>query len=149
MRVKAKVFEDIPVTEAALEEAILRGKKSLRNTVRASSVRYVPGEKAFSVSFPDNSSIHLPVSIYEEFSELSDSLLENVELGFAGSAVVLEERDLHVSIAGLIEASKPLRDVVAAVHAGMLGSKKSEAKANASRANGALGGRPRKPQAAY
>ncbi|HEL4182682.1 TPA: hypothetical protein ACXJTM_003746 [Stenotrophomonas maltophilia] len=149
MRVKAKVFDDIPVTEASLEEAIQRGKKSLRNTVRASAITYVPNERAFSLSFPDNISIHLPVSIYKEFSALSDESLGSVELGFAGSAVVLEKHDLHVSITGLIEASKPLRDMVFAVHAGILGSKKSEAKASASRANGALGGRPRKPQPAY
>ena len=67
-----------------------------------------------------------------------------MEVGFAGAAICHEARDLQVSIAGLISASKPLMDMAAVVIASRNGRRSSEAKAQAARANGRKGGRPRK-----
>lgn len=50
-----------------------------------------------------------------------------------------------MSIAGMISASKPLMDMAASVIASRNGRQSSAAKAEAARANGRKGGRPRKP----
>ena len=77
-------------------------------------------------------------------AELSGTELGNLALGFAGSALCLEEQDLHVSIAGLVSASAPLMEMAAIVIASRNGSRSTVAKAIASRENGQKGGRPRK-----
>ncbi|HJR31590.1 MAG TPA: hypothetical protein VJ889_22980, partial [Pseudomonas sp.] len=59
-------------------------------------------------------------------------------------ALFHEDKDLQVSIAGLISASKPLMDMAASVIASRNGRQSSAAKAEAARANGKKGGRPRK-----
>ncbi|MBA5689142.1 hypothetical protein [Rugamonas apoptosis] len=37
--------------------------------------------------------------------------MDRIEVGFGGSALCLDERDLYVSIAGLVMASKPLMEL--------------------------------------
>jgi hypothetical protein len=70
-----------------------------------------------------------------------------MEVGLAGSALCLDERDLHISIAGLVFASMPLMEMAATVIASRNGQRSSLAKARASRENGAKGGRPRQAAA--
>jgi hypothetical protein len=65
-------------------------------------------------------------------------------LGYAGSAVCLDERDLHISIAGLVSASADLMAMASGVVAARNGSRTTEAKASAARENGRKGGRPRR-----
>jgi hypothetical protein len=74
--------------------------------------------------------------------------LEGLAIGHGGTALCLDARDLHVSIAGLVSASQPLMDLAARVIAVRNGSRRTEAKAQASRENGRKGGRPRKVEVA-
>ena len=74
--------------------------------------------------------------------------LKQMAVGFGGSALCLEERDLHVSIAGLVSASLPLMEMATALVAARNGRRNSEVKAKTSRENGLKGGRPRKLAAA-
>ena len=87
--------------------------------------------KPLLIGFADQSAVWLPVKNYPDLS-----------------ALCLEARDLHVSIAGLVSASQPLMDLAATVIAVRNGSRRTEAKAQASRENGRKGGRPRKAEAA-
>jgi len=50
-------------------------------------------------------------------------------MGFGGSALCLEERDLHVSIAGLVSASQPLMEMAATVISARYGNHGSTASA--------------------
>ena len=100
-----------------------------------------PGLHALSVAY-------LPVKNYPELSALGVAELEGLAIGHGGTALCLEARDLHVSIAGLVSASQPLMDLAATVIAVRNGSRRTEAKAQASRENGRKGGRPRKAEAA-
>jgi|HubBroStandDraft_1064217.scaffolds.fasta_scaffold120907_3 hypothetical protein len=85
----------------------------------------------------------LPIRTIDELAGASDSELSHVRAGFGGRAIVLENRDVDISIAGL------LRDLVGlSVSAAALGQKggsaSSPAKTAAVRENGKRGGRPRR-----
>jgi hypothetical protein len=142
--VKARERFDEPVTAEVLARAVERGNKRRIPRLHAIAVQYVVDFKALLVSFADGSAIAFPVANYPEFAGLSKRELDSVEVGFGGSALCLESGDLHVSIAGLVSASQPLMELAAVVIAARNGSRVSEAKTQAARANGQKGGRPRK-----
>jgi hypothetical protein len=100
------------------------------------------------IGFADQSAVALPVRNYPELAELSPVELDRLTIGFGGSLLCLDERDLHVSIAGLVQASQPPMELTATVIAARNGSRSSAAKALAVRKNGRKGGRPRKLAAA-
>jgi hypothetical protein len=144
--IKSRRREDMPVTEAVLSKAIERGRQRKDVGIHATGLRYLPAPKAFMVSFADASAVAFPVRNYPELSALTGAQLKRMALGMGGSALCLEEADLHVSIVGLIAASGPLRQMAVTVAAARNGGRTSEAKAVSSRENGMKGGRPRKQQ---
>ncbi|VCU69963.1 hypothetical protein PIGHUM_02029 [Pigmentiphaga humi] len=137
-------YSDEVVTDGVLASAIAAGHQRRATQLHAKGVRYLPDFKALAVSFEDQTAVLLPVERYEELAGLSVSELERIEVGYGGSALCLAERDLHVSIAGLVSASKPLMELAATVIAARNGRRTSAAKALAARENGRKGGRPRK-----
>lgn len=141
--VKAQVRFDEPVTPDALTRANERGRKRTSQGVRATAIQYVPQLKSLLFSFMDHSAVALPVNNYPELAALEETELHALSLGFGGSALCLAERDLHVSIAGLVSASQPLMDMAAILIAARNGAKSSAIKATAARNNGRKGGRPR------
>ncbi|OIN50076.1 hypothetical protein BLL37_27190 [Pseudomonas azotoformans] len=142
--VKAKVVPYKPLTEADVEKAIARGRKTRHLYARASSVRYE--DNCLSIGFSDGSRVVLPVAGLPEFAGFSLEDFEQLEVGFGGKALCCEAQDLDVSITGLIATSKPLMDLAISLVASRNGRKSSAAKAAAARANGKKGGRPRKKQ---
>lgn len=146
--VKAREGFDEPVTGIGLARAIELGRQRQGPRLRASTVQYVPAMRALLIGFADQSALALPVRNYPELAELSLVDLKHLAIGFGGGALCLEERDLHISIAGLVAASKPLMEMAATLIAVRNGSRSSAAKANASRENGLKGGRPRRLAAA-
>ena len=143
-KIVARQRVDEPVTDDVLAKAIERGRARRSQRLQATAVQYLPARKCVLIGFADQSAVALPVKKYPELAALSSSELENLALGFGGSALCLEERDLHVSIAGLVSASKPLMALAASMIAARNGSRSSAAKAMAARENGLKGGRPRK-----
>ena len=142
--IKAHDRFDEPVTVAVLEQAIVRGRQRQTQGVHATTVQYLPTFKSLYIGFADQSGVTLPVGNYPELAELTTEELGQLVPGFGGSALCLEARDLHVSIAGLVSASQPLMDMAATVIAARNGARSSSAKAEAARENGHKGGRPRK-----
>jgi Protein of unknown function (DUF2442) len=142
-RVKAQSGFDEPVTRMVLSRAIERGRTRGGQGVRATAVKYLPVLKSLLISFADHSAVALPVRNYPELTALSTADLGRLTLGLGGSALCLDARDLHVSIAGMVSASQPLMDMAATLIAARNGSKTSAVKVQASRANGQKGGRPR------
>ena len=147
-KIKATVRFDQPVTDEVLDRAIERGKPRKNIGVHATSVNYVSKLHALLVGFADLSAVALPVKNYPELAGLSAAELKGLEVGFGGSALCLDKRDLHISITGLVAASKSLMAMANTVVAASHGSRSSEAKAASSRENGRKGGRPRKHAAA-
>jgi hypothetical protein len=140
--VKTKVQADTPITEHGLDEAIERGKLRRNNGLHATAVTFLA--PCLAVSFEDGSGVLLPVVNYPEFDSFEVEDFAGLTVGFAGTALCHEGKDLHVSLAGMISASKPLMAMAASVIASRNGRQSSAAKAEAARANGRKGGRPRK-----
>lgn len=120
--VKARERFDEPVTATVLEQAIVRGRKRRGQELHATAVQYLPAFKSLLVGFADQSAVVLPVKNYPELAELSTTELEHLTVGFGGAALCLDERDLHVSIAGLVSASQPLMEMAATVIAARQGN---------------------------
>lgn len=135
---------DEPVIAAVLERAIERGQTRRGHGLHATIVQYLPAHKSLLIGFADQSAVTLPVKNCPEFAELSAAELNRLAICFGGSALCVEERDLHVSIAGLVSASKSLMEMAATVIAARNGSRSSAVKIRTSRENGQKGGRPRK-----
>jgi hypothetical protein len=141
--VKAKSHFDEVVTQEVLNQSIERGSRRAGMGVHATSVQYVSFLESLLIGFADQSAVCLPIKNYPEFASLTEAELKGLELGFGGSALCSEARDLHVSIAGLVSASQPLMDMAATLTAARNGGKSSHVKAQAARTNGKNGGRPR------
>ncbi len=141
--VKAQNLFDEVVTQEVLEKAIKRGSQRVDTGVHAQQVQYVHSLQSLLIVFADQSAVSLPIKNYPELVTLQESELKALELGFGGSALCLDARDLHISIAGLVSASQPLMEMAATLIAARNGSKTSDVKARAARQNGKSGGRPR------
>jgi len=139
--VPAKEQLDRPVTEVGLKEAIERGEIR-RGGLAASSVSFQAS--CLLIGFADGSGVLLPVANYREFDGFEAEDFAALTLGFAGTALCHEGKDLQVSIAGMISASEPLMNMAASVIASRNGRQSSAAKSQAARVNGKKGGRPRK-----
>ncbi|MFJ2711878.1 DUF2442 domain-containing protein [Pseudomonas sp. NPDC087346] len=140
--IKAKPYVHRPLTEEMLEASIKRGEARQASSLQAVSVTF---EKAsLVIRFEDGSGVLLPVDRYPEFDGFDTDDYENLKVGFAGTALCHEGKDLDVSIAGLISASPSLMTMAASVVASRNGRQSSAAKSEAARANGKKGGRPRK-----
>lgn len=113
--VKARERFDEPVTATVLEQAIVRGRERRGQGLHATAVQYLPAFKSLLIGFADQSAVVLPVKNYPELAKLSTTELEHLTVGFGGCALCLDERDLHVSIAGLVSASRPLMEMAATV----------------------------------
>ncbi|WP_226477517.1 DUF2442 domain-containing protein [Pseudomonas sp. MWU16-30323] len=140
--VKAKVLPYVPITEADIDKAIDRGRRSKRLYANASDVRYE--NDCISIGFSDGSRVMLPVAGLPEFEGFSVQDFQQLEVGFGGKALCCEARDLDVSVTGLIATSQPLMALATSLVASSNGRKSSAAKSAAARANGKKGGRPRK-----
>jgi hypothetical protein len=140
--IQASIQADRPVTEETLEQAIQRGELSRRSGLNARAVAWTG--HCLVISFEDGSGVLLPAKNYPEFDGFDDEDFADLKVGFSGTALCHEGSDLQVSIAGLISASKPLMDMASSVIASRNGRQSSVAKAEAARANGKKGGRPRK-----
>jgi hypothetical protein len=77
--------------------------------------------------------------------------LDKLEVWPDGSAIELEDRDIHISVHGLLAAILPAMlptRIVAAIFASRGGHATSREKRISSQANGRKGGRPRKKASA-
>ena len=141
MTIHAKNGFDEVVTPEVLQRAVSLGRH--RGSIHARSLRYLPDTRALMITFADQTAIVLPVENYSELATLTGGELQQLSLCFAGSALCLNDRDLHVSIAGLMAMSPSLLELAKTVTASYNGSSRTLAKAAASRENGKKGGRPR------
>jgi hypothetical protein len=103
--VPARKVSDKPVTAMRLRLAVACGNDRKRQGIHATAVKYSPALKSLLVCFADQTALALPVKNYPELAELKVAELKRIEVGYAGAALCLAERNLHISIAGLVSAA--------------------------------------------
>jgi hypothetical protein len=134
--------EKLP-SRAEIKAAQQRTETRAQIEPRADRVRYSEKSNLIVLDLKGGVILALPVKSIRELAGAKPSQLRTVRAGFGGESITLEGLDVDISIPGL------LRDLVGITSAASLlgtkgGSVRSVAKAVAVRANGKLGGRPRK-----
>jgi hypothetical protein len=90
--IKAKPYVHRPLTEEMLEAAIKRGEARQASSLQAVSVTFE--KPTLVIRFEDGSGVLLPVSRYPEFDGFDVGDYENLKVGFAGTALCHEGKDL-------------------------------------------------------
>ena len=131
-----------PITEEQYANGADIGRHRLEAATIAQSVSYDTTGDRIMLEIKD-CSIGIPRWKISELAGLSPQDLANIRLSAIGDAITVGSRDVQIDLAGLIADIMP-QTVVEKAFAKRGGRATSPTKANASRANGAKGGRPRK-----
>jgi len=135
------------ITNAEYAAAIAAGLTQAEAEIRAKGVRYVPERDAIEVITNRNAGFLIPRQWIDALQDVPIQELSKLDVWPDGSAIEIEDRDIHVSVHGLLAAVLPAMlpaQAVAAIFARRGGQATSDAKRASSQANGRKGGRPRK-----
>ncbi len=138
------------ITDAEYVAALAAGGAEAETEIRAQAVRYVPDRDAIEIVTTRNVGFVIPRQWIGALQEVPAEDLARLEVWPDGSAIELEDRDIHISVHGLMAAILPAMlppRVVAAIFASRGGKATSDAKRSSAKANGRKGGRPRKAAA--
>lgn len=128
------------IPNAQIGAALERGKDALASEPRAASARYDRKLDRIVVDLTSGCAFAFPPRLAQGLEKATDEQLEAVEILGAGSGLHWELLDVDLSVPGLLAGLFGTK----AYMARYAGRVRSPAKAAASRANGAKGGRPRK-----
>jgi hypothetical protein len=135
------------ITDAEYAAAIATGRGQAEAEIRARAVRYVPERDSIEIITNRDAGFLIPRAWIGALQEIPTDDLAKLEVWPDGSAIELEDRDIHISVHGLLTAVLPAMlptKLVAAVFASRGGKTTSDAKRRSSKANGRKGGRPPK-----
>jgi hypothetical protein len=135
------------ITDAEYAAALVAGQAAAEAEVRAQAVRYVPDRDAIEIVTTRNAGFLIPRGWIGALQDVPIEDLAKLEIWPDGSAIELEDRDIHISVHGLMSAILPAMlppRAVAAIFASRGGKATSDAKRSSAQANGRKGGRPRK-----
>jgi hypothetical protein len=135
------------ITSAEYAAALATGQLASESEVRAQAVRYVPERDAVEILTSRGAGFLIPRRWIEALQDIALDELAKLTVWPDGSAIELEERDIQISVSGLLSAVLPAMlppRAVASLFASRGGQATSAAKKVSSRENGLKGGRPRK-----
>ena len=136
------------ISDAEYAAALAAGRIEAEIELRAQAVRSVPERDAIEIVTNHNAGFLIPRQWIGALQDVSTEELGKLEVWPDGSAIELEDRDIHISVHGLLTAILPAMlpsRSVSAIFAGRGGqATTSRAKRKSSRVNGRKGGRPRK-----
>jgi Protein of unknown function (DUF2442) len=124
-----------------------RGLARAQDPSAVLNARYDPDRDLIDLTFGGGGSMAIPRKIVPGLERASLSKLESVVVSPAGDALSWPSLDVDVYVPGLVERAFGTR-LFAASTGRRGGRRRSKAKAAAAKANGAKGGRPRKPLSA-
>jgi len=136
------------ITDAEYAAALAVGRSEAESEIRAQAVRYMPDRDAIEIITNRNAGFLVPRQWIGALQDVPAEDLAKLEVWPDGSAIEIEDRDIHISVHGLMTAILPAMlppRAVAAIFASRGGRATSEAKRSSAQANGRKGGRPRKP----
>jgi hypothetical protein len=128
------------LTEAAIDTALKRGRIAQASEPRAAAARYDRKAGRIVVDLTNGCTFAFPPRLAQGLEEATDDQLAEVEILGQGYGLHWEALDVDLSLPGLMAGIFGTK----AYMARRAGQATSAAKAAASRANGAKGGRPRK-----
>ena len=128
------------ISEIEIDAALARGAAARKSEPRASAVRYDAAARRIVISFATGTEMIVPIHLLEGLAGATDAEIAEVELLGAGYGLHWETLDVDLTVPGLVMGIFGTAKWMAKI----AGQTKSEKKAAAARANGALGGRPRK-----
>jgi hypothetical protein len=133
----------LSVILAQLPAARAREARERKAGLRATSARYDRASTRIILETTNGYLFGFPVSAIPALAKASPKQLARVELWPGGSLLHWEALDADLSVPGLLLSSLGRKEKLREL-ASIAGKTRSPAKAAASRANGAKGGRPRK-----
>jgi hypothetical protein len=139
------------ISDAEYAAALAVGRTEAETEIRAQAVRYVSERDAIEIVTNRNAGFLIPRLWIGALQDVPTEELHKLEVWPDGSAIELEDRDVHISVHGLLTAILPAMlpsRTVAAIFASRGGQATSRAKRISSKVNGRKGGRPRKRTAA-
>jgi hypothetical protein len=138
---------DYTITDAAFADALAAGRVEAETEIRAQAVRYVVDRDAVEIVTTRHAGFLVPRSWIGALQDVPIADLAKLEVWPDGSAIALEERDIHISVDGLMLAILPAMlptRTIAGIFASRGGKATSDAKRSSAQENGRRGGRPRK-----
>jgi len=135
------------ITDAEYAAALAAGQTEVEAEIRAQAVRYVPDRDAIEIVTTRNAGFLIPRQWISALQDVPIADLAKLEIWPDGSAIELEDQDIHISVHGLMTAILPAMlppRAVAAIFASRGGKATSDAKRSSAQVNGRKGGRPRK-----
>jgi hypothetical protein len=139
------------ISEAEFAAALAAGRIETETEIRAQAVRYRPERDAVEITTTRYAGFVIPRFWIEALRDVTPDDLGKLAVWPDGSAIEIEERDIHLSVDGLLTAILPAMlpaRAVAAVFARTGGRATSDAKRSTARENGRKRGRPRKVRVA-
>jgi hypothetical protein len=132
------------VTDAQLKAAEARGRKMLETEPRATAAHYDPATDRVVVELLNGCTYAFPAQLVQDLRGASHAGLSRIEVDGMGFNLHWPALDVDLYVPALVSGIFGTRAWMARTLAGIAGRAISPAKAAASRANGARGGRPRK-----
>jgi hypothetical protein len=135
------------VTDAEFAAALAAGRVEAETEIRARAVRYVADRDAIEIITTRHAGFLIPRGWIGPLQDVPIEELAKLDIWPDGSAIELEDRDIHISVDGLMTAILPAMlptKTMAAIFASRGGRATSAAKRSSAQENGRRGGRPSK-----
>ncbi len=130
---------------AQIPAARNRGRIARASGARAITARYSKATGRLTVALANSATFSFPTSLVPGLSGATPAQLAKINISPSGEGLLWPEIDADLSVAGMLEAILG-GDLLMSQLGRVGGLARSDAKAKASRSNGAKGGRPRKTQ---
>lgn len=131
--------------EKQYQKAVQRGKREMAKGAYAISARYDKVTKRIVVDLANGATLLVPSRLIEGLQQATGSELAQIEILGAGTGLYWPNLNVDIGVTGLLRGVFGTKAWMAEL--GRVGGQAtSEAKSAASRANGRLGGRPKKDE---
>ena len=133
------------ITDAEFAAALAAGRVEAETEIRAQAVRYVADRDSIEIVTTRQAGFLIPRHWIVALQDVPVEDLTKLEIWPDGSAIEIEDRDIHISVDGLMTAILPAMlptRTVAAIFASRGGKATSDAKRSSAQKNGRRGGRP-------
>jgi hypothetical protein len=144
---KSKKPDWLDKSMASLEQAKAQALLDMQNTPRAIKAKFDARKKMVMVDLSNGATFGFPAHLAQGLESATVAQLSQIEISPMGTGLSWPLLDADLTVEGLLHGVFGGRAWMRA-HAAKAGRVRSQAKAIAARANGALGGRPRKQTAA-